>query len=104
EHPIILKTGEEHILGEADEGRIEQVLDNLISNALKYGPADKPIVVTVECQTNNPDEVLITVRDEGQGISKEVQHHVFERFYRVHTQEQGKVEGLGLGLYISHEI
>ena len=76
----------------------------LISNALKYSPNDKPVVVAVECQTDNPDEVLITVSDEGPGIAEEEQVHIFDRFYRVHTQGSAKIEGMGLGLYIAHEI
>jgi signal transduction histidine kinase len=104
DHQVILKTSEESITGTLDEARIEQVMNNLISNALKYSPADKPVVVTVERQTDNPDEVLITVSDEGPGIAEEEQSHVFDRFYRVHKPGSAKVEGLGLGLYIAHEI
>jgi two-component system, chemotaxis family, CheB/CheR fusion protein len=104
DHRVTLKTNEESIVGTADEGRVEQVLNNLISNALNYSPKDKPVAVTVEGHANNPDEVLISVHDEGQGVSEEEQSHIFDRFYRVHAQGQGKVEGLGLGLYIAHEI
>jgi signal transduction histidine kinase len=44
------------------------------------------------------------VRDEGYGISKEDQSHIFDRFHRIRTEDNTKVEGLGLGLYVSHEI
>src|SRR5205807_6779015 len=104
DHQVVLKTSEESITGTLDEARIEQVMNNLISNALKYSPNDKPVVVAVECQTDNPDEVLITVSDEGPGIAEEEQAHIFDRFYRVHTQGSAKIKGMGLGLYIAHEI
>jgi signal transduction histidine kinase len=61
-------------------------------------------VVTVEPQTDNPDTALITVHDEGPGIAEGEQSHIFDRFYRVHPQGYAKIEGLGLGLYIAHEI
>ena len=104
EHQVILKTSEESITGTVDEGRIEQVMNNLISNALKYSPKDKPVIVTVERQTDNCDEVLITVSDEGPGIAEEEHSHIFDRFYRVNKPGSARVEGLGLGLYIAHEI
>jgi signal transduction histidine kinase len=104
EHQVTLKTNEEPVVGSADEGRIEQVLNNLISNALNYSPKDKPVTVTVQSQGNPPGEVLISVHDEGQGISQEEQAHIFDRFYRVPTQRKAKVEGLGLGLYIAQQI
>jgi two-component system CheB/CheR fusion protein len=104
DHQITLKTNEERVVGSADEGRIEQVLNNLISNALNYSPKDKPVTVTVQSQGNPPGEVLISVHDEGQGISQEEQAHIFDRFYRVPTQRKAKVEGLGLGLYIAQQI
>jgi two-component system, chemotaxis family, CheB/CheR fusion protein len=98
---ITLVTREEEIMGNCDEGRLEQVLNNLISNAIKYSEADKPIEVRVE---RTKHEVTFAVRDEGRGISEEQQRHIFERFYRVHTNANTGIEGLGLGLYIAHEI
>jgi signal transduction histidine kinase len=104
DHQVTLKSTQERVVGSADEGRIEQVLKNLIGNALNYSPKDKAVVVTVQGQANPPEEVVISVHDEGQGISQEEQAHLFERFYRAPGQGQAKVEGLGLGLYIAHEI
>jgi PAS domain S-box-containing protein len=84
-----------------DESRIEQVLTNLISNALKYSPPPAPVKVKISRVEN---EIVIAVRDEGQGIHADDQQHIFERFYRVQRNDVERVEGLGLGLYISHEI
>ena len=102
-HPVSVQIGEESILITADKDRIEQVLNNLLSNADKYSPAGSPIEVTVERRPAS-NEVVVAVCDEGDGIEAEDQVHLFERFYRVHADMQGSVDGLGLGLYISHNI
>src|SRR2546423_865425 len=101
DHPITLEAQQEEVQVNCDEAHIEQVLSNLISNAIKYSPAGKPVAVSIE---RSGDEVIVAVRDEGHGMSEEQQAHVFERFYRAHSEENDTVEGLGLGLYIAHEI
>jgi signal transduction histidine kinase/CHASE3 domain sensor protein len=91
-----------------DEARLEQVLDNLINNALKYSPPASAVTVGIEHGPDgefaSEDEVVIWVKDEGFGISEEHQDHIFDRFYRERTDQNLRVEGLGLGLYISNEI
>ncbi len=100
DHTIILKlTQVPKIYG--DKERIGQVLTNLISNAIKYSPAAGEITIT---STVINSEVKICVEDRGLGISKDHQAKVFERFYRVSGPEGDSFPGLGLGLYISHEI
>jgi two-component system, chemotaxis family, CheB/CheR fusion protein len=99
---ITLETSEESIIGATDEGRLEQVVTNLVSNAVKYSPPDKPVTVRIERPQEH--EMLVSVRDQGYGISEEEQAHIFDRFYRVHSIESASIEGLGLGLYIAHEI
>ncbi len=101
-HTLVLDAPEEGILAEVDEGRLEQVLNNLVSNAVKYSPDGSRIVVGIRPQ--EPAEVLIWVKDSGRGISHQHLEHIFERFYRAGTPENQAVEGLGLGLYISHRI
>lgn len=85
----------------ADRERIGQVLTNLISNAIKYSPHSKKIVITSKATLG---EVLVSVRDSGVGIPKAKQEKVFERFYRVSGPDGNTYPGLGLGLYISSEI
>jgi signal transduction histidine kinase len=58
-------------------------------------------VIGVERQSG---EVIVWVKDEGRGISEEDQQHIFDRFYRTHNDDDEHVEGLGLGLYIAHQI
>ncbi len=105
DHALNLQTGTQELLVTCDENRIEQVLNNLINNAIKYSPAGRPIAVGVEVQPENkPKKVVVRVRDEGPGISEEDQQHIFDRYYRTRNYQSPKVEGLGLGLYIAHEI
>ena len=103
-HEIRINSEEKVIEGTYDTGRIEQVLTNLISNALKYSPDSEPVLITIKRQSCSPSEVIVSVKDNGSGICAEAQPHIFERFYRAPGAKKGKADGLGLGLYISHEI
>lgn len=85
----------------ADPARLMQVLDNLITNAVKYSPPEHPIRLRVESQE---EQVLIGVQDEGVGLDAEHLHHVFERFYRVPDAHTEQVKGLGLGLSIVRDL
>lgn len=88
-------------LVKGDAVRIEQVLVNLISNAIKYSPSEKQIIVNVGKQRG---KALVSVRDFGSGISMEDQARIFERFYRTSLAQKNHRPGFGLGLYISSEI
>ena len=85
----------------ADRERIGQVITNFLSNAIKY--SNDANQIDVHTYTLN-DEVILSVRDYGIGISKALQHMVFDQFYRVGGNLQHTYPGLGLGLYISAEI
>ncbi|HLL60692.1 MAG TPA: ATP-binding protein [Candidatus Nitrosocosmicus sp.] len=85
----------------ADKERIGQVITNLLTNAIKYSPSADKVLITTNKKAHS---ITVSVRDFGMGIPKEQQNMIFERFYRVQTKNKKKVEGLGLGLYISHEI
>jgi len=85
----------------ADRERIGQVITNFLSNAIKY--SNDANQIDVHTYTLN-DEVILSVRDYGIGISKSLQHMVFDQFYRVGGNLQHTYPGLGLGLYISAEI
>ncbi|HCF58742.1 MAG TPA: hypothetical protein DFS52_12215, partial [Myxococcales bacterium] len=83
-----------------DADRIERVLANLLSNALKYSTPGSPVRVRVE---RRGDEAVVSVSDEGPGIAPGELARMFERFYRS-PSSQKRAEGLGLGLYISRLI
>jgi PAS domain S-box-containing protein len=85
----------------ADRERIGQVLTNFLSNAIKYSPHAKKVVVTTRIVEN---EIQLCVQDFGVGIASDKHDKVFERFFRVDGPKQDTFPGLGLGLYISSEI
>jgi signal transduction histidine kinase len=83
-----------------DSMRLSQVVENLISNAVKYSPERSPIRISLHAEDSR---VLVSVSDQGPGISREKIPLIFERFYRV--EENGTVvKGTGLGLFITREI
>ncbi|MFL5813418.1 MAG: ATP-binding protein [Bdellovibrionia bacterium] len=82
----------------ADQMRVEQVVSNLITNAVKYGKKDSKISVRLQ---RLPEEIQISVTNEGPGISKEEIPIIFSRFWRSKSTRGSGVPGLGLGLYIA---
>jgi PAS domain S-box-containing protein len=97
----ITVSGAEHVVVSGDRDRIEQVVINLLDNAIRYSPAGGPIDVAIEVE---PAVVAVSVRDQGVGIPADKQQHIFERFYRAHTRTAHDYGGMGIGLYISQEI
>lgn len=89
---------EKNLIGTWDRFRLEQVLLNLLTNALRYGNK-KPISVKV---SGSDHTVMLAVRDQGIGIKPEDQQRVFERFERAISENE--VSGMGLGLFISNNI
>lgn len=85
----------------ADDGRLRQVIHNLLSNALKYTPAGGRVEVAAEIEA---EEVIIQVRDDGLGIPAADLPHIFEKFYRSEEDGHRAVEGTGLGLSIVKSI
>jgi len=88
------------ILG--DENRIEQMVANLLSNAIRYSPQRGPITVAIQRQANN--FVELAVQDTGIGIPPEEQAHLTERFYRAENARRVSGQGMGLGLYLVNEL
>jgi signal transduction histidine kinase len=86
------------VIGTWDRARIEQVITNLLTNAMKYGRG-RPIEIVVD---GNGATARLTVRDEGIGIAPEYLERIFERFER--AVAPGRFGGMGLGLYISRQI
>jgi two-component system phosphate regulon sensor histidine kinase PhoR len=87
------------VRGDAD--RLGQVLVNLLHNALKFSPAGRAVTVSVN---PSPEVVVVSVKDEGAGISKADQVRIFERFYKVDRARPRAGGGTGLGLSIARHI
>ena len=85
-----------------DAGKIERVLGNLVSNALRYTPDDGAIFVSAEMANEN--EVLVKVEDRGKGFSEEDLLRVFEKFYRGEQARTRSAGGAGLGLAIAQGL
>ncbi len=86
---------------EVDTDKIQQVLDNIMNNAIKYSP-DGGIITCRLVETHN--HVIMSITDQGLGIPKEAISHVFDRFYRVDKARSRAQGGTGLGLAISKEV
>ncbi len=85
----------------ADRDRIEEVLQNLLDNAVKYSPRQRTLLVT--CRATG-EEVTVSISDTGMGISLRDQEHIFDRFQRGGDQNSQALPGAGLGLYICRAI
>ncbi|MGZ3666595.1 MAG: sensor histidine kinase, partial [Ktedonobacterales bacterium] len=100
---IVLQMPNVPVEVQADGTRLSQVLSNLLSNALKYSPAETPVFVELKRDRTGAH---ISVRDEGPGIPPEALPRLFKRFYRVPGIEvkHGTGVGLGLGLYLCQRL
>jgi PAS domain S-box-containing protein len=99
-HKLIFENGSD-LQVEADKHRISQVLINLISNAVKYSPQSKEVIITTQ---SGKKETIISVKDFGIGISPRDRSKIFEPFYQARNNIRRSFQGLGLGLHISNEI
>lgn len=86
---------------EIDQDRMTQVIDNIMSNAIKYSPDGGTITVKI---MDNPDSVVLSISDPGLGIPQKDLPHLFKRFYRVDKARSRDQGGTGLGLAISKEV
>ena len=98
---MIASSAGEPVVGVWDAARLDQVVTNLLSNAIRYG-AGKPIEVRV---ANVGAMARISVRDHGIGIPHDKQGRLFERFYRAHVgTPYAHATSMGVGLYLSNEF
>jgi len=89
------------VVAEVDQLRLEQVLANLLDNAIKYSPDSLPIKVVLSQPKSDVAE--LAVRDFGPGVPEEQRAHIFERFVQGNASGDGR-NGMGLGLYICRQI
>ena len=97
----ILPTIEKDLMILADPFLLPLLFNNLIENAIKYSPADKPVYVLLQ-QINN--SIRFIVMDEGVGIPETEKAKIFQKFYRSGNESNRKTKGTGLGLYLSEKI
>jgi PAS domain S-box-containing protein len=98
-HQIIFEHPNEQSIVLADKQRIEQVVINLLTNAIKYSPKSDKVYVDIE---NEGAFVNVRIKDEGIGLKEEHLSKIFNRFYR--AEGIGNVSGLGIGLFLTKEI
>ena len=98
---VKLEVPPQPVLAEVDVQRFEQVLTNLVENALKYSPHDSRVIVRV---WQADAEARLSVQDRGIGVPVEDQPLVFERFHRARNVDDRRFAGMGLGLYIARGI
>lgn len=100
DHEFVLELSEQPITAQCDPLRIQQVLNNLISNAIKYSPNGGRVEVALEQSSN---EALLRVADQGMGIEEDELPYIFEPFRRT-TASREEVPGVGLGLSVAQRI
>ncbi|GAA4104281.1 PAS domain S-box protein [Mucilaginibacter panaciglaebae] len=99
-HKIELNYNKKPIIIKADQQRVEQVVINLVTNAIKYSPGADKVIINAGVSDK---KVKVSVRDFGIGIAEDQHSRIFSRFYRVENLAS-HMSGLGIGLYISYEI
>ena len=100
-HRIVLSFPDSFPLIPGDETRLRQVIENLLTNAIKYSPEETTITIGGRFTEKS---VTVFVRDEGAGIAKDQIEKVFDRFYRVDDKLTSRAQGTGLGLYLVKAI
>ena len=96
-HPVLLRLPDQDVEVLADPLRVEQILDNLFQNAVRYSETGTHVEVDV---VRDDDSVLIAVRDHGDGVPEEDRERIFESFYRGEAARGRRSRGIGLGLAI----
>jgi len=100
-HSIVIQASGEPVLIEIDASRIQQVLSNLLDNAVKYSPDETVVIINLDASAN---DVIVSVIDQGPGIPESSREQLFEQYFRGVTSTRSAAEGLGLGLYVAHGI
>ncbi len=100
-HTLDVTLPEQPLMVVGDELRLEQVIQNLVGNAVKYSPRGGTIMLAV---TAEAQVVRVTVTDEGIGIPAEALPQLFQRFYRATNTQTYHIVGLGIGLFVAKEI
>jgi signal transduction histidine kinase len=100
-HGIQIVAPEAPIIGRWDAGRLGQVFENLLTNAIKYSPQGSDVIVRLDATAT---EATVTITDHGAGIPAAELRHLFSRFTRLQSAAASGAPGLGLGLYITRSL
>lgn len=100
-HTIVLQTQGEMPVIVGDEDKLDQILTNLLNNAIKYSPNGGQITVHA---TNEGETLLVGVEDQGLGIPADHLYKVFDKFHRVNNEDNRKIYGTGLGLFLVRHL
>lgn len=84
-----------------DETKLRQVIMNFIDNAIYYTASGGHITINL---VDKPDSIEFTVVDDGMGVPKQEQHHLFNKFYRAHNAKRARPDGTGLGLFMAKKV
>jgi signal transduction histidine kinase len=103
QHQLSLQAEQDHLVVSVDPRRLEQILNNLLNNAIKYSPAGGPVKVTIS-QDEATSIALLSIRDHGIGIPTNQQARLFGRFERADNAQLLGIGGTGLGLYLCREL
>jgi signal transduction histidine kinase len=98
---IVLAVRDRDVIVRADPGRLVQIVDNLVGNAIKYGAPGTPILVAISSRAGMAE---VAVENQGEGISHGELPHLFERFQRSQSAVAKGIPGMGLGLFIAKEL
>ena len=102
-HQIAIHAAQPSLVADIDAGRIEQVLVNVIGNAIKYSPQGGPVAISL-WEEPEGQTIHISVQDHGIGIPEHQHGQIFGRFIRADNAQAWGISGTGLGLYLSHEL
>jgi len=100
-HIIRTVAPEARIIGRWDAGRLGQVFENLLTNAIKYSPQGSDVIVRIDATAT---EATVMITDQGSGIPAAELPHLFSRFTRLQSATASGAPGLGLGLYIARSL
>lgn len=101
EHTIVLDIQTQDSRVVADKLRVGQVIGNILDNAVRFSPQGRQVMVVLKEQDG---EYLVSITDQGIGVSPEYIDHIFERFYRVRNVASRQYSGIGLGLFVARAI
>jgi signal transduction histidine kinase len=105
-HDLVVERPVDSVMIEGDPDKFDQILINMLSNAIKYSPDGGTVTTTL---VDLADSVTISVKDPGVGMTAAQTQHIFDKYYRVSDQDDkpsrlGRVEGAGIGLYLTRAL